>query len=63
MGFDNVIVTNENSFNLSKAFSGYFDLVVIDAPCSGEGMFRKSDISILLEEVNKEYEHLKELNK
>lgn len=46
MGFDNVIVTNENSSNLSKAFSGYFDLVVIDAPCSGEGMFRKSDISI-----------------
>lgn len=46
MGFDNVIVTNENSSNLNKAFSGYFDLVVIDAPCSGEGMFRKSDISI-----------------
>lgn len=46
MGFDNVIVTNENSSNLSKAFSGYFDLVIIDAPCSGEGMFRKSDISI-----------------
>lgn len=46
MGFENVIVTNENSFNLSKAFSSYFDLVVIDAPCSGEGMFRKSDISV-----------------
>ena len=26
---------------LAKVFKGYFDLIVLDAPCSGEGMFRK----------------------
>ena len=42
MGFDNVIVTSENSTNLVKKFSNFFDKVIVDAPCSGEGMFRKS---------------------
>lgn len=40
-GATNVVVTNESADCLAKAFKGYFDLIVLDAPCSGEGMFRK----------------------
>ena len=34
-------VTNEVPQNLADRFEGFFDKVLIDAPCSGEGMFRK----------------------
>ena len=40
-GAKNVLVTNESAERLAKVFSSYFDLIVLDAPCSGEGMFRK----------------------
>ncbi|AXQ78735.1 RNA methyltransferase [Streptococcus chenjunshii] len=40
-GAQNVVVTNESAQNLAKTFRHYFDLIVFDAPCSGEGMFRK----------------------
>lgn len=39
-GFKNVIVTNEEPERL-LVFKGYFDYVFVDAPCSGEGMFRR----------------------
>lgn len=40
-GIENIIVTNEVPKNLEKVFKSYFDKILIDAPCSGEGMFRK----------------------
>ena len=40
-GATNVVVTNESAERLAKVFKGYFDLIILDAPCSGEGMFRK----------------------
>lgn len=40
-GARNVLVTNESVERLAKVFPSYFDLIVLDAPCSGEGMFRK----------------------
>lgn len=40
-GARNVVVTNESADRLAKVFKGYFDMIVLDAPCSGEGMFRK----------------------
>lgn len=40
-GAKNVIVVNENQENMSKAFPEFFDRILLDAPCSGEGMFRK----------------------
>ena len=43
MGFINYIILNNNSDDLSKIYKNYFDIILIDAPCSGEGMFRKSD--------------------
>ncbi len=42
-GVTNAIVTNENPNKLADHFDGYFDRVLLDAPCSGEGMFRKSE--------------------
>lgn len=42
-GVRNAIVTNETPERLARAFPGYFDKILIDAPCSGEGMFRKDD--------------------
>ncbi|AHF07975.1 RsmB/NOP family class I SAM-dependent RNA methyltransferase [Desulfitobacterium metallireducens] len=40
-GAPNVIVSNENPDHLANHFRGFFDKVLLDAPCSGEGMFRK----------------------
>ncbi len=41
LGIKNTVVTNVSPDVLSSWFSSCFDLVVVDAPCSGEGMFRK----------------------
>lgn len=43
MGICNAIVTNESPERLSEVFEVYFDKILVDAPCSGEGMFRKSE--------------------
>lgn len=45
-GARNVVVTNESSDKLAKVFKEYFDLIVFDGPCSGEGMFRKDPQAI-----------------
>ncbi len=42
MGVKNAVVTSENPQTLSKKLAGYFDKILVDAPCSGEGMFRKN---------------------
>ena len=41
MGIRNCIVTNATPAELSVKFPAFFDKIVVDAPCSGEGMFRK----------------------
>ena len=41
MGLSNVVVTNFTAAALADFYGPYFDLTVLDAPCSGEGMFRK----------------------
>ena len=41
MGVANALVTNEDTARLAAAWPGCFDRVLVDAPCSGEGMFRK----------------------
>jgi NOL1/NOP2/sun family putative RNA methylase len=40
-GAGNVVITNESPENLADHFGAIFDRVLVDAPCSGEGMFRK----------------------
>ena len=43
MGVRNALVTNETPQRLASRFPLFFDRVVVDAPCSGEGMFRKDE--------------------
>ena len=46
LGIANALVTNETPQNLAKHLKGYFHRVLIDAPCSGEGMFRKEEAAV-----------------
>lgn len=41
-GLPNVFITNEPPHRMAQAFPEYFDKIMVDAPCSGEGMFRKN---------------------
>ena len=42
-GLPNILVTSEMGDKLDRYFHEYFDKILIDAPCSGEGMFRKHE--------------------
>ncbi len=46
LGIANAMVTNEHPENLAKKLPGFFDRVLVDAPCSGEGMFRKEEAAV-----------------
>ena len=41
LGIANALVLNEHPKKLETRFEGYFDKILVDAPCSGEGMFRR----------------------
>lgn len=43
MGICNTCVLNETPERLAGVFPEYFDAILVDAPCSGEGMFRKNE--------------------
>lgn len=45
-GLDNTIVTNVDPMRFTKQFQDAFDKIVLDAPCSGEGMFRKLEQAV-----------------
>ena len=47
MGVRNAMVTNETPQRLSVVFPGFFDKILVDAPCSGEGMFRKNEEALV----------------
>ena len=40
-GVKNALVLSESPERLLPVFTGFFDKIIVDAPCSGEGMFRK----------------------
>ena len=46
LGIKNAVVTNEDSASLASRFPLFFDKAVVDAPCSGEGMFRKDENAV-----------------
>lgn len=46
MGIENALVLNEHPAKLAERFPKYFDRVLVDAPCSGEGMFRKEEAAV-----------------
>lgn len=43
LGIRNAVVLNETPAKLANVFDSYFDKILVDAPCSGEGMFRKNE--------------------
>lgn len=51
-GVSNALIISEAPYKLSERFNEYFDKILIDAPCSGEGMFRKSSSMITAWENN-----------
>lgn len=46
MGVTNAVVTNEDSKTLANHFGCFFHAILVDAPCSGEGMFRKNQEAV-----------------
>ena len=46
MGITNCVITNEDPLNLRKNFKGLADKIIVDAPCSGEGMFRRDPSAV-----------------
>ncbi len=46
MGIKNAVVTNMSPEKMEKEFPCYFDKIMVDAPCSGEGMFRRDNAAI-----------------
>lgn len=46
MGISNALVCNETPDRMASFFPAYFDRIVVDAPCSGEGMFRKEEAAV-----------------
>ncbi|WP_018658973.1 RsmB/NOP family class I SAM-dependent RNA methyltransferase [Allofustis seminis] len=63
-GIQNALVTQHAPEELSERFLQAFDVVVVDAPCSGEGMFRKDAVAIaqwnvdLVEECEARQRHI-----
>lgn len=45
LGASNAVVLNEDSERLAGRLPGFFDRILVDAPCSGEGMFRKDPLA------------------
>ncbi len=55
-GIENICVTSEKPEKLKNTFGEFFDKILVDAPCSGEGMFRKdADMVKSYEEHGPEY--------
>lgn len=46
LGLSNTVTTCMDSEKMARTFPDTFDLIMVDAPCSGEGMFRKEEIAI-----------------
>ena len=46
MGLTNTVVVNESPDRLAQKYPAFFDKIIVDAPCSGEGMFRKEPQAI-----------------
>ena len=46
LGLHNTVTTCMDTSKLTSVFQNCFDLIMVDAPCSGEGMFRKEEVAI-----------------
>ena len=52
-GFDNVIIANNDLEKIDSNFENTFDLIILDAPCSGSAMFRKNEQALKERSMNK----------
>ena len=59
-GIRNSFIVNEVPAKLAENFPEFFDKILVDAPCSGEGMFRKDPAVAKVWEGNKPYECAKQ---
>ncbi len=46
LGIRNAVITNADSAEIGNTYNREFDLVIVDAPCSGEGMMRKNPLAV-----------------
>ena len=46
LGIRNAVITSTDSAEIGKTYNEEFDLVIVDAPCSGEGMMRKNPLAV-----------------
>ena len=46
MGVANAVILNEDTGRIAAALPEFFDRILVDAPCSGEGMFRKEAVAV-----------------
>ena len=46
LGLKNAVTTCMDTSKLARLYPNTFDLIMVDAPCSGEGMFRKEEVAI-----------------
>lgn len=57
LGIGNVIIANNDLSKIYLKYENTFDKIILDAPCSGSGMFRKSDAMINDWSINKVYKY------
>ena len=57
LGIGNVIITNNDLSKIYLKYENYFDKIILDAPCSGSGMFRKDDAMVKDWSINKVYKY------
>ena len=55
LGIDNVVITNNDFSKIYESYLDTFDKIILDAPCSGSGMFRKNELMELDWSINKVY--------
>lgn len=59
-GIENSLILSEEPKKLENRFAGFFDKILVDAPCSGEGMFRK-DPSMIKNWEKKGIDHYRQI--
>lgn len=57
LGIGNVVIANNDFLNVYSNFLNTFDKIILDAPCSGSGMFRKNDEMLKDWSINKVYKY------
>lgn len=57
LGIGNIVVTNNDFSKIHQDYQEKFDVIILDAPCSGSGMFRKDDKMIADWSINKVYKN------